>query len=36
MTGKMPSPQVMQVLKSDVGRTLSIDIETGFDHRARR
>ena len=29
MTGKMPSPQVMQVLKSDVGRTLSIDIETG-------
>jgi hypothetical protein len=28
MTGKMPSPQVMQVLKSDVGRTLSIDIET--------
>lgn len=28
MTGKQPDPQVMAVLKSDIGRTLSIDIET--------
>ena len=28
MTGKQPQPQVMQVLKSDIGRTLSIDIES--------
>ena len=28
MTGQQPTPQVMQVLKSDIGRTLSIDIET--------
>ena len=28
MTGKMPTPEVIQVLKSDIGRTLSIDIET--------
>ncbi len=28
MTGKMPDPRVLAVLKSDIGRTLSIDIET--------
>ena len=28
MTGKMPDPQTLQILKSDVGRTLSIDIES--------
>lgn len=28
LTGKMPAPEVMQVLKSDIGRSLSIDIET--------